>query len=129
MSNNNEPKNNINTQDIFSEYLYFNNFQNDINNEDFPKPNFDSFDKFNNSIDENSIKSINSLNEFKKSNNLNKSHNYEYQSQISRKIINHNNFENNKKISFNGQNEINIMRDIITIIKKINFYQEKKHLI
>ena len=66
MSNNNEPKNNINTQDIFSEYLYFNNFQNDINNEDFPKPNFDSFDKFNNSIDENSIKSINSLNEFKK---------------------------------------------------------------
>ena len=123
MSNNNEPKNNINTQDIFSEYLYFNNFQNDINNEDFPKPNFDSFDKFNNSIDENSIKSINSLSEFKKSNNLNKSHNYEYQSQISRKIINHNNFENNKKISFNGQNEINIMRDIN---KENQFLSRKK---
>ena len=57
--------------DIFSEYLISNSFQNSFLNQDFAKPDNETFDKFFNN-DENSLKSLNSLNEFNKS-NLNKS--------------------------------------------------------
>ena len=57
--------------DIFSEYLISNSFQNSFLNQDFAKPDNETFDKFFNN-DENSLKSLNSLNEFSKS-NLNKS--------------------------------------------------------
>ena len=123
MANNNEA--NLKSQDIFSEYLNFNNFHNDILNEDFPKPNFDSFDKYN-SFDENSIKSLNSVNELNKSNNLNKSQTYENLSPIPEKYNlininnNNNNFENIKKFNFNGKNEIKLNFNLIKNINKNN---------
>ena len=124
MSNNNEAMNNLKAQDIFSEYLNFNNFHNDIMNEDFPKPNYDSFDKFNLN-DESSIKSLNSMNEYSKTNLLNKSMTFESQSQTPQKYhlvnINNisnvnnncnntifNNFDNIRRINFNGQKELNL---------------------
>ena len=111
MSYNNEEKNDNNNQDIFREFLNFNNFHNEIINEDFPKHSFDSFDKFN-SNDEYSIKSSNSINEISKTNNLNKSQINEHQIPTPKKIIhlmnaNNLNFDNTKKTDFNGKNEIN----------------------
>ena len=121
MSNNNEEGNNMKAQDIFSEYLNFNNFHNDIMKEDFPKPNLDSYDKFNLS-DESSIKSVNSMNEYSKTNLFNKSMTFESQPQSPKKYhfvnisninnINNNNniinnFDNIKRINFNGKSEIN----------------------
>ena len=116
MSYNNEEKNDNNNQDIFREFLNFNNFHNEIINEDFPKHSFDSFDKFN-SNDEYSIKSLNSINEINKTNNLNKSQINEHQIPTPKKIIhlmnaNNLNFDNMKKIDFNGKNEINIISEL-----------------
>ena len=54
--------------DIFSEYLNCNTFQNSLLNQEFAKPDNETFDKFFNNDDNNSLKSINSLNEFTKSN-------------------------------------------------------------
>ena len=72
----NESMNNLKNTDIFSGYLNYNIAHNDdIMNEDFPKPNFDSFDKYS-SLDESSIKSLNSSIENSKS-NLNKSKMFE----------------------------------------------------
>jgi hypothetical protein len=133
MSNNNDEGNNMKAQDIFSEYLNFNNFHNDIMKEDFPKPNLDSYDKFNLS-DESSIKSVNSMNEYSKTNLFNKSMTFESQPQSPKKYhfvnisninnINNNNniinnFDNIKRINFNGKNDFslnlkkNINKDII----------------
>ena len=73
-NNINQIKNPIVKGDIFSDYLINNSFQNSLLNQDFAKPDHETFDKYFNN-DENSIKSlksINSLNDFNKS-NLNKS--------------------------------------------------------
>jgi hypothetical protein len=109
-------KEDINDQDIFGEFLNFNNFNNDIMNEDFPKHGFDSFDKFNQN-DEISMKSINSISEIHKTNNLNKSQMNELQIPTPKKIIrlmnvNNLNFENLKKINLNGKNEINSIKEL-----------------
>jgi hypothetical protein len=109
-------KEDINDQDIFGEFLNFNNFNNDIMNEDFPKHGFDSFDKFNQN-DEISMKSINSISEIHKTNNLNKSQINELQIPTPKKIIrlmnvSNLNFENLKKINLNGKNEINSIKEL-----------------
>jgi hypothetical protein len=54
--------------DLFTEYLNCNNFENDILNEEFINPNNETFDKFFNN-DENSYKSLNSINDFSNANN------------------------------------------------------------
>ena len=138
MSYNNEEKNDNNNQDIFSEFLNFNNFHNEIINEDFPKHSFDSFDKFN-SNDENSIKSLNSINEINKTNNLNKSQINEHQIPTPKKIIhlmnaNNLNFDNMKKIDFNGKNEINIISEpkqnnqFLSKKKELNSFQATEQI-
>ena len=119
-------KEDINDQDIFGEFLNFNNFNNDIMNEDFPKHGFDSFDKFNQN-DEISMKSINSISEIHKTNNLNKSQINELQIPTPKKIIrlmnvSNLNFENLKKINLNGKNEINSIKEL----KPTNQFLSKK---
>ena len=119
-------KEDINDQDIFGEFLNFNNFNNDIMNEDFPKHGFDSFDKFNQN-DEISMKSINSISEIHKTNNLNKSQMNELQIPTPKKIIrlmnvSNLNFENLKKINLNGKNEINSIKEL----KPTNQFLSKK---
>ena len=54
--------------DMFSEYLNCNSFQNTLLNQDFAKPDTETFDKFFNNDDNNSLKSLNSSNEFNKQN-------------------------------------------------------------
>lgn len=54
--------------DLFTDYLNFNNFDNERLNEEFIKPNNETFDKFFNN-DENSYKSLNSINDFSNANN------------------------------------------------------------
>jgi len=54
--------------DLFTEYLNCNNFENEILNEEFINPNNETFDKFFNN-DENSYKSLNSINDFSNANN------------------------------------------------------------
>ena len=138
MSYNNEEMNDSNNQDIFREFLNFNNFHNEIINEDFPKHNFDSFDKFN-SNDENSIKSLNSINEISKTNNLNKSQINEHQIPTPKKIIhlmnaNNLNFDNMKKIDFNGKKEINIISEpkqnnqFLSKKKELNSFQATEQI-
>ena len=138
MSYNNEEKNDNNNQDIFREFLNFNNFHNEIINEDFPKHSFDSFDKFN-SNDEYSIKSSNSINEISKTNNLNKSQINEHQIPTPKKIIhlmnaNNLNFDNMKKIDFNGKNEINIISEpkqnnqFLSKKKELNSFQATEQI-
>lgn len=138
MSYNNEEMNDSNKQDIFREFLNFNNFHNEIINEDFPKHNFDSFDKFN-SNDEHSIKSLNSINEISKTNNLNKSQINEHQIPTPKKIIhlmnaNNLNFDNMKKIDFNGKNEINIISEpkqnnqFLSKKKELNSFQATEQI-
>ena len=126
MADNNEETNN---QDIFREFLNFNNFHNEILNEDFPKHSFDSFDKFN-SNDEYSMKSLNSLNNITKSNNLNKSQMNELKIPTPKKImhlmnINNLNFENLTKINLNGKNEINPIKEIKDIKPNNQFLSQK----
>ena len=126
MADNNEETNN---QDIFREFLNFNNFHNEILNEDFPKHSFDSFDKFN-SNDEYSMKSLNSLNNITKSNNLNKSQMNELKIPTPKKImhlmnINNLNFENLTKINLNGKNEINPIKEIKDIKPNNQFLSKK----
>ena len=126
MADNNEETNN---QDIFREFLNFNNFHNDILNEDFPKHSFDSFDKFN-SNDEYSMRSLNSLNNITKSNNLNKSQMNELKIPTPKKImhlmnINNLNFENLTKINLNGKNEINPIKELKDIKPNNQFLSKK----
>ena len=126
MADNNEETNN---QDIFREFLNFNNFHNEILNEDFPKHSFDSFDKFN-SNDEYSMRSLNSLNNITKSNNLNKSQMNELKIPTPKKImhlmnINNLNFENLTKINLNGKNEINSIKEIKDIKPNNQFLSKK----
>ena len=126
MADNNEETNN---QDIFREFLNFNNFHNEILNEDFPKHSFVSFDKFN-SNDEYSMKSLNSLNNITKSNNLNKSQMNELKIPTPKKImhlmnINNLNFENLTKINLNGKNEINPIKEIKDIKPNNQFLSKK----
>ena len=126
MADNNEETIN---QDIFREFLNFNNFHNEILNEDFPKHSFDSFDKFN-SNDEYSMRSLNSLNNITKSNNLNKSQMNELKIPTPKKImhlmnINNLNFENLTKINLNGKNEINSIKEIKDIIPNNQFLSKK----
>ena len=142
MSNNNEEANNLKEQGIFSEYLNFNNFHNDIMKEDFPKPSFDLYDKFNLS-DESSIKSVNS--EYSKTNLFNKSMTFDSQPQSPRKYhlinisninnINNNNniinnFDNIKRINFNGKNDfsLNLKNNINKDNIKNNQFISKKKL-
>ena len=126
MADNNEETIN---QDIFREFLNFNNFHNEILNEDFPKHSFDSFDKFN-SNDEYSMKSLNSLNNITKSNNLNKPQINELKIPTPKKImhlmnINNLNFENLTKINLNGKNEINPIKEIKDIKPNNQFLSKK----
>ena len=126
MADNNEETNN---QDIFREFLNFNNFHNEILNEDFPKHSFDSFDKYN-SNDEDSMRSLNSLNNITKSNNLNKSQMNELKIPTPKKImhlmnINNLNFENLTKINLNGKNEINSIKEIKDIKPNNQFLSKK----
>ena len=126
MADNNEETNN---QDIFREFLNFNNFHNEILNEDFPKHSFDSFDKFN-SNDEYSMRSLNSVNNITKSNNLNKSQMNELKIPTPKKImhlmnINNLNFENLTKINLNGKNEINSIKEIKDIKPNNQFLSKK----
>ena len=126
MADNNEETNN---QDIFREFLNFNNFHNEILNEDFPKHSFDSFDKFN-SNDEYSMRSLNSVNNITKSNNLNKSQMNELKIPTPKKImhlmnINNLNFENLTKINLNGKNEINPIKEIKDIKPNNQFLSKK----
>ena len=126
MADNNEETIN---QDIFREFLNFNNFHNEILNEDFPKHSFDSFDKFN-SNDEYSMRSLNSLNNITKSNNLNKSQMNELKIPTPKKImhlmnINNLNFENLTKINLNGKNEINSIKEIKDIKPNNQFLSKK----
>ena len=126
MADNNEETIN---QDIFREFLNFNNFHNEILNEDFPKHSFDSFDKFN-SNDEYSMRSLNSLNNNTKSNNLNKSQMNELKIPTPKKImhlmnINNLNFENLTKINLNGKNEINPIKEIKDIKPNNQFLSKK----
>ena len=126
MADNNEETIN---QDIFREFLNFNNFHNEILNEDFPKHSFDSFDKFN-SNDEYSMRSLNSLNNITKSNNLNKSQMNELKIPTPKKImhlmnINNLNFENLTKINLNGKNEINPIKEIKDIKPNNQFLSKK----
>lgn len=126
MADNNEETNN---QDIFREFLNFNNFHNEIVNEDFPKHSFDSFDKFN-SNDEYSMRSLNSVNNITKSNNLNKSQMNELKIPTPKKImhlmnINNLNFENLTKINLNGKNEINSIKEIKDIKPNNQFLSKK----
>ena len=116
-------------QDIFREFLNFNNFHNEILNEDFPKHSFDSFDKFN-SNDEYSMRSLNSVNNITKSNNLNKSQMNELKIPTPKKImhlmnINNLNFENLTKINLNGKNEINSIKEIKDIKPNNQFLSKK----
>ena len=63
MNNSNQIKNPIVIKgDMFSDYLNCNSFHNSLSKKDFAKPNNESFNKFFNN-DENSIKSLNSLND------------------------------------------------------------------
>ena len=63
MNNSNQIKNPIVIKgDIFSDYLNCNSFHNSLSKKDFAKPDNESFNKFFNN-DENSIKSLNSLND------------------------------------------------------------------
>ena len=126
MADNNEETIN---QDIFREFLNFNNFHNEILNEDFPKHSFDSFDKFN-SNDEYSMRSLNSVNNITKSNNLNKSQMNELKIPTPKKImhlmnINNLNFENLTKINLNGKNEINSIKEIKDIKPNNQFLSKK----
>ena len=126
MADNNEETIN---QDIFREFLNFNNFHNGILNEDFPKHSFDSFDKFN-SNDEYSMRSLNSVNNITKSNNLNKSQMNELKIPTPKKImhlmnINNLNFENLTKINLNGKNEINPIKEIKDIKPNNQFLSKK----
>ena len=126
MADNNEETIN---QDIFREFLNFNNFHNEILNEDFPKHSFDSFDKFN-SNDEYSMRSLNSVNNITKSNNLNKSQMNELKIPTPKKImhlmnINNLNFENLTKINLNGKNEINPIKEIKDIKPNNQFLSKK----
>ena len=126
MADNNEETNN---QDIFREFLNFNNFHNEIINEDFPKHSFDSFDKFN-SNDEYSIKSLSSVNNITKSINLNKSQINELKIPTPKKIkhlmnVNNLNFENLKKINLNFKNEINSIKDTKDIKPNNQFLSKK----
>ena len=129
MADNNEETIN---QDIFREFLNFNNFHNEILNEDFPKHSFDSFDKFN-SNDEYSMRSLNSVNNITKSNNLNKSQMNELKIPTPKKImhlmnINNLNFENLTKINLNGKNEINSIKEIKDIKPNNQFLSKKIEL-
>ena len=126
MADNNEETIN---QDIFREFLNFNNFHNEILNEDFPKHSFDSFDKFN-SNDEYSMRSLNSLNNITKSNNLNKSQMNELKIPTPKKImhlmnINNLNFENLTKINLIGKNEINPIKELKDIKPNNQFLSKK----
>ena len=126
MADNNEETNN---QDIFREFLNFNNFHNEILNEDFPKHSFDSFDKFN-SNDEYSIKSLSSVNNTTKAINLNKSQINELKISTPKKImhlmnVNNLNFENLKKINLNFKNEINSIKDTKDIKSNNQFLSKK----
>ena len=126
MADNNEETNN---QDIFREFLNFNNFHNEILNEDFPKHSFDSFDKFN-SNDEYSIKSLSSVNNTTKAINLNKSQINELKIPTPKKImhlmnVNNLNFENLKKINLNFKNEINSIKDTKDIKPNNQFLSKK----
>ena len=126
MADNNEETIN---QDIFREFLNFNNFHNEILNEDFPKHSFDSFDKFN-SNDEYSMRSLNSVNNITKSNNLNKSQMNELKIPTPKKImhlmnINNLNFENLTKINLNGKNEINPIKELKDIKPNNQFLSKK----
>ena len=118
MSYNNEEKNDNNNQDIFREFLNFNNFHNEIINEDFPKHSFDSFDKFNSnddySINEHQIPTPKKIIHLMNANNLN--------------------FDNMKKIDFNGKNEINIISEpkqnnqFLSKKKELNSFQATEQI-
>ena len=88
--------------DLFTDYLNCNNFQSNLFNEEFIKPNNETFDKFFNN-DESSFKSLNSINDYQKS-NLNKSQFSEAQS--TDRFQQNNNLINNRFI--NGGIEKNI---------------------
>ena len=118
--------------DIFSEYLISNSFQNSFLNQDFAKPDNETFDKFFNN-DENSLKSLNSLNEFSKS-NLNKSFLPEQQ-----QILDHLPIDNLNNIINGGKekklNNENINKDnnkkkkiylILLEIKKLHLRKKSK---
>ena len=119
MSVKNESMNKLQQQDIFSEYLNFNNFNNDIMNESFPKQNNEFFDKYLFS-DESSIRSLNSMNDYTKPNLLNRSLLYESQPQTENyhlHNINENNYENFKRMNINNLSrkkeiKFNLKKDI-----------------
>ena len=134
MSANNESMRKLQQQDIFSEYLNFNNFNNDIMNEDFPKQNNEFFDKYLFS-DESSIRSLNSMNDYTKSNLSNRSSLFnEPPSQPENcplAKINEINFENLKKMNLNKKNEIkfNLKKEINKEKNKFILKKEQNNII
>ena len=134
MSANNEPMRKLQQQDIFSEYLNFNNFNNDIMNEDFPKQNNEFFDKYLFS-DESSIRSLNSMNDYTKSNLLNRSSLFNEPPSQSENCplakINEINFENLKKMNLNKKNEIkfNLKKEINKEKNKFILKKEQNNII
>ena len=134
MSANNESMRKLQQQDIFSEYLNFNNFNNDIMNEDFPKQNNEFFDKYLFS-DESSIRSLNSMNDYTKSNLLNRSSLFNEPPSQSENCplakINEINFENLKKMNLNKKNEIkfNLKKEINKEKNKFILKKEQNNII
>ena len=134
MSANNESMRKLQQQDIFSEYLNFNNFNNDIMNEDFPKQNNEFFDKYLFS-DESSIRSLNSMNDYTKSNLLNRSSLFNEPPSQSENCplakINEINFENLKKKNLNKKNEIkfNLKKEINKEKNKFILKKEQNNII
>ena len=134
MSANNDSMRKLQQQDIFSEYLNFNNFNNDIMNEDFPKQNNEFFDKYLFS-DESSIRSLNSMNDYTKSNLLNRSSLFNeppFQSEnYPLAKINEINFENLKKMNLNKKNEIkfNLKKEINKEKNKFILKKEQNNII
>ena len=134
MSASNESMRKLQQQDIFSEYLNFNNFNNDIMNEDFPKQNNEFFDKYLFS-DESSIRSLNSMNDYTKSNLLNRSSLFNEPPSQSENCplakINEINFENLKKMNLNKKNEIkfNLKKEINKEKNKFILKKEQNNII
>ena len=134
MSGNNDSMRKLQQQDIFSEYLNFNNFNNDIMNEDFPKQNNEFFDKYLFS-DESSIRSLNSMNDYTKSNLLNRSSLFNEPPSQSENCplakINEINFENLKKMNLNKKNEIkfNLKKEINKEKNKFILKKEQNNII
>ena len=134
MSANNESMRKLQQQDIFSEYLNFNNFNNDIMNEDFPKQNNEFFDKYLFS-DESSIRSLNSMNDYTKSNLLNRSSLFNEPPSQPENCplvkINEINFENLKKMNLNKKNEIkfNLKKEINKEKNKFILKKEQNNII